>query len=231
MKHEDFVEKIKATPAYAELLPIHGERLFIKGQNGDYNILAIRLAWQLLGGKERHKHHNVEIHKEYSGNKLIEREVQLRGGWLGVNWSEAPEEVHAWEASEDGAKWIILGENMEDDTLVDAPLYGYNKAFEDSYTLKPAKPRWVIHPDFNARFIGGAIAAFADGTFATIMKIDHEKDLGRGKEFLALSFCSAYPLEAPKETEDPYIYELGQQGFFTGKCYNNSKHDILYLME
>lgn len=50
MKHEDFVEKIKATPAYAELLPIHGERLYKERKayadakkRGDYDTMgAIR---------------------------------------------------------------------------------------------------------------------------------------------------------------------------------------------
>lgn len=113
MNHEDFIEKVKATPAYADLLPIHGERLFLKGVNDEYNILAIRLAWQLLGGKEKIKHHNIEIHKEYSGGKLVEREVQVRGGWFGVNWDEAPVDADAWEATEEGAKWIIKGENFD----------------------------------------------------------------------------------------------------------------------
>lgn len=230
MNHDQFVEKIKAVPAYNELLPIHGERLFLKGVNGEYNILAIRLAWQLLGAGKP-KHHNVEIHKEYSSGKLIEREVQLRGGWFGINWHEAPADTDAWEATEEGAKWIIKGENFEEDTLIDAPLYGYNKEYEDSYTLKPLHPKRVLHPQFNARYLAGLTAAFRDGTFGKICQVEDHRNISQHKVLIALHFENTVEVHSPTCPAEPQVYECDYQGFFSGVNEKSRDFDILYLME
>lgn len=230
MKHEDFIERIKATPAYADLLPIHGERLFLKGVNGEYNILAVRLAWQLIGGKERQKHHNVEIHKEYSGGKPIEREVQVRGGWFGVNWSEAPENTYAWEATEEGAYWLAVGDDGESVQVKEAPLYGYNKALDDSYTIKPSQPRTVMHPEFNARYLAGVTAAFRDGTFAKIEKVVQDTDYNANMLRLAIYFTETRVVQSPTVPAEPQVYLCSFQGFFDGSNVYDRSFDILYLM-
>lgn len=230
MNHEQFKERIEATASYMPLLTTHGERLFIRGQNGDYNIRAIQLAWELIGDKKP-VHHNLEIHKEYSGGKLVESEVQVRGGWFGINWHDSPADACAWEATEEGAKWVIRGGNGDEDTLIDAPLYGYNKEYQDSFTLKPLHPKRVLHPEFNARYLLGVTAAFRDGTFWKISGVEQGQSMQHNGLMIAVYFENTVEVPSPTCPAEPQVYECNYLGFFSGVNKKNRYFDILYLME